>query len=58
MIRWMPPGEVVGGAAFLSRPLEYVLSTEAVKPSSALVWDRATIRSFGAKYPRFWRTVC
>ena len=52
VIRWMPPGEVVGGAALLSKPLEYALSTEAVKHTSALVWDRATIRSFGAKYPR------
>ena len=52
MIRWIPPGEVFGGVAFLSKPLEYSLSTEAVKQGSALVWDRATIRSFGAKYPR------
>jgi CRP-like cAMP-binding protein len=52
VIRWMPPGEVVGGVALLSKPLEYPLSAEAVKQSSALVWDRATIRSFGAKYPQ------
>jgi CRP-like cAMP-binding protein len=52
VVRWIPPGEVVGGAAFLSKPVEYVVSTEAVKNSAALVWDRATIRSFGAKYPR------
>ena len=52
VVRWIPPGDVVGGAAFLSKPVDYVVSTEAVKNSSALVWDRATIRSFAAKYPR------
>jgi CRP/FNR family transcriptional regulator, nitrogen oxide reductase regulator len=52
VIRWIPPGDVVGGAAFLSKPVEYIVSTEAVKNSSALVWDRATVRSFGAKYSR------
>jgi CRP/FNR family transcriptional regulator, nitrogen oxide reductase regulator len=49
---WIPPGEIFGGAALLSRPSLYLLSTEAVKPSSMLVWDRATIRDLVTKYPR------
>ena len=49
---WLPPGEIFGGAALLSRPSEYLVSTEAVKPSSILVWDRATIRALVARYPR------
>jgi CRP-like cAMP-binding protein len=52
VVRWILPGDVVGGAAFLLKRVEYVLSAEAVKNTSALVWDRGTIRSFGAKYPR------
>jgi CRP-like cAMP-binding protein len=33
-------------------PLEYLVSTEALKPISVLVWDRATILDLVAKYPR------
>jgi len=51
-IFWFPPGEVCGGAAFLSRSVEYLASTEAVNHSTALVWDRKTIRSLTAQYPR------
>ena len=49
---WIPPGEIFGGAALLSTSSEYLVSTEAVKDSSVLVWDRATIRSLIARYPR------
>jgi CRP-like cAMP-binding protein len=52
LLFWLTPGEIIGGAAFLSRPSEYLISAEAVKDSSFLVWDRATIRSLAAKYPR------
>ena len=46
------PGNILGVGAFLSRPFEYLLSTEAVKDSSFLGWDRATIRSLAASCPR------
>lgn len=52
VVRWVRAGELVGGASFLSQPSEYALSAEAVKSSSALVWDRATIRSLAAVSPR------
>jgi CRP-like cAMP-binding protein len=52
LLLWLTPGEILGGAAFLSRPSKYLLSAEAVKDSSFLVWDRATIRSLAVKYPR------
>jgi CRP-like cAMP-binding protein len=52
LLFWLTPGEIIGGAAFLSGPAKYFLSTETVKDSSVLVWDRATIRSLAAKYPR------
>ena len=52
LLLWLTPGDILGGAAFLSNPSKYLISTEAVKDSSFLVWDRATIRSLAAKYPR------
>jgi CRP/FNR family transcriptional regulator, nitrogen oxide reductase regulator len=48
----VPPGEIFGGSALLYVPSEYLVSTEAVKPVSVLVWDRATIQDLVAKYPR------
>jgi CRP-like cAMP-binding protein len=50
--RWFPPGEIFGGAAFLSKPVDYLVSTEAVTDTTALEWDRATIRSFSAQFPQ------
>ncbi len=52
VVQWLSPGEVTGSTSFLSKPVGYVLSTEAAKNSSALVWDRATIRSLAATCPR------
>ena len=57
VVRWLPPGEVTGGASFLSEPVSYVLSTEMMKNSSALVWDRATIRSLAVTYPRLMENM-
>jgi CRP-like cAMP-binding protein len=51
ILLWLPPGEIFGGAALLSRPSNYLVSTETVKPSSVLVWDGATIRALVARYP-------
>jgi CRP/FNR family transcriptional regulator, nitrogen oxide reductase regulator len=52
VVQWIRAGELVGGVSFLSEPLEYAMSAEAVKNSSALVWDRATIRALAAATPR------
>ena len=49
---WLPAGEIFGGAALLLRPADYLVSTEAVKPSSVLVWNRTTIRGLVERYPR------
>jgi CRP/FNR family transcriptional regulator, nitrogen oxide reductase regulator len=51
-VLWFAPGEIFGGAAFLFKPVEYLLSTEAVEDTTALEWDRAAIRSFGERFPR------
>ena len=52
LLLWLPPGEMLGGAALLSKRPHYLVSTEAVRNSCVLVWDRATIRGLAARYPR------
>ncbi|HEX8896750.1 MAG TPA: Crp/Fnr family transcriptional regulator [Terriglobales bacterium] len=52
ILRWITPGEIFATAAILSRPSEYVASTEVVKNSSVLVWDRSAIRDLITRYPR------
>jgi CRP-like cAMP-binding protein len=49
---WLAPGEAFGGAALLSKPSLYLVSTETVRDSCVLVWDSATIRALAARYPR------
>ena len=41
--------------AILDRPANYLVSTEAITNSSALVWSRSTIRSLCERYPRLVR---
>jgi CRP-like cAMP-binding protein len=49
---WITPGGVFGGAALLSSPSSYLISTETLKDSSMLVWDRATLRNLAGRYSR------
>jgi CRP-like cAMP-binding protein len=49
---WLTPGEIFGGKSILSKPSIYLVSTETLKDSQLLVWDRATIRNFSKHYPR------
>lgn len=52
ILLWIPPGEIFGLASLMPSSHDYDLSTEAVRNSSALVWDRAVIRSLAARHPR------
>jgi len=52
ILRWITPGQIFAPAALLADPVEYLVSTEAVKNSSVLAWDRATIRELTTRYPR------
>lgn len=47
-----PPGEMFGGMAMVVRDSEYIVTTEAVKDSHVLVWDRASMRKFVVRYPK------
>src|SRR5262249_53575930 len=49
---WLTPGEIMGAAALVSIPSLYLVSTETLKDSSMLVWDRASLQSLTARYPR------
>jgi CRP-like cAMP-binding protein len=49
---WMTPGHIFGGAALISRPSIYLVSTEAVRDSVVLVWDGRTIRALARRFPR------
>ena len=52
IIRWVHPGETMGWSSLMSQQMNYIVSTEAVKHSVVLIWDRATMRSLTVKYPR------
>jgi CRP/FNR family transcriptional regulator, nitrogen oxide reductase regulator len=52
VLLWVPPGEVSGGRSILSKPLDYLVSTETVTDSSVLVWNRAAILPLTKRYTR------
>jgi CRP-like cAMP-binding protein len=49
---WLVPGDVFGGVALLSQPSDYPVSTETVKDSCVLMWERNAIRLLASRYPR------
>jgi CRP-like cAMP-binding protein len=49
---WFGAGKVAGWSALVRKRMGYIVSYEAVKTSSALVWDRATIQSLAEAHPR------
>ena len=49
---WLASGEIFGGATLLPEPSFFLVGTEIVRDSSALVWQRNTIRSLAARYPK------
>ena len=51
ILLWLTPGEIVGGAALLATSASYLVSTETVRDSSMLVWDRATLRNLAGRFP-------
>jgi len=52
LLLWLAEGEIFGAAATLRRPSDYIVSTETVKDSTVLAWNRSTIRRLGMRYPR------
>ena len=59
LLLWLAQGEIFGSATMLLAKSKYRASTEAVKDTSVLVWDRDVIRTLADRYPRlrenaFW----
>ena len=52
LLEWLGPGDLFGARTILSTRSSYLASTETVKNSSVLMWDRTTIRGLIARYPR------
>lgn len=52
LLLWLTPGDIFGGIALLRTHSAYLVSTETLKDSSMLVWDRKTIRDLAARYPQ------
>ena len=52
LLRWLLPGELLGGSAILPNPSLYLVGTEILKKSSAFVWRRNTIRRLATQYPK------
>jgi CRP-like cAMP-binding protein len=51
LLIWFSPGDIFGGYALLQEPSTYLLGTEMVEDSCALVWRRNVIRDLVARYP-------
>jgi CRP/FNR family transcriptional regulator, nitrogen oxide reductase regulator len=52
LLRMLTPGQIFGGMAALAERSHYLLSTEILTGSCALVWERAAMRSFVMRYPK------
>jgi CRP/FNR family transcriptional regulator, nitrogen oxide reductase regulator len=52
LLFWLSPGDIIGGAALVSAPSAYRLSSETVKPTRMLAWSRPAIRALAARHPR------
>jgi CRP-like cAMP-binding protein len=51
VLLWIPPGEPAGGRAMLCKPTRYLVTTEAVTDTVALVWSRSAILPLAKQYP-------
>src|SRR5215470_4196895 len=52
VLKWLLPGEILGGRALLSKPSFYLVSAEAIADSHFLAWERPVIRELVSRYPR------
>ena len=52
LLHWLTAGQIFGGAAMISTPVNYALNTEVVTDSCALVWSRQTIRDLVVRHPK------
>jgi CRP-like cAMP-binding protein len=51
LLYWLNAGQMVGGAAILSTPFRYLVSTELQDDGCALIWEREVMRDYMSRYP-------
>jgi CRP-like cAMP-binding protein len=51
-LHWFGPGKTFGDFTLFANPSNYLVSTEMVKDSWVLRWDRRTIRSLAERFPK------
>jgi CRP-like cAMP-binding protein len=52
ILKWIAPGHIFGGAALVSGPSNYLVSTEAVRDSIVLEWNGPTVRGLARRFPQ------
>jgi len=52
LMMWVVPGGMIGGGAATQKMLNYAASTEAVRDSTLLCWDRTVVRELLDRYPK------
>ena len=52
LLRWIDPGEILGGFAITAKPTTYLVSVEMAKDSELLVWERNVLRALAREIPR------
>jgi CRP-like cAMP-binding protein len=57
ILMWIRQGDVFGATALVSQPSFYLASTEAVRDSTVLVWDRSKIRVLARRFPQLLENV-
>jgi CRP/FNR family transcriptional regulator, nitrogen oxide reductase regulator len=57
ILMWIRPGDVFGATALVSQPSFYLSSTETVRDSIVLVWDRQKIRALAHRFPQLLENV-
>src|SRR5215475_7534878 len=56
-MHWLTSGQPFGGAAMISAPMRYLLNTEILTDSCALVWERQAIRDLLSRFPKLLDNV-
>ena len=52
ILKWITPGHIFGGAALVSGPSTYLVSSETVRDSIVLEWDGSIIRGLARRFPQ------
>lgn len=52
VLRWLSANEITGGAALLPKASRYIVSTEVVRGTRVLIWDRATLQVLVSRFPK------